>query len=61
MRLRTHNTLSVLGTMLLGLICAAGAQQTNWKAGEFQGLLTGDPQVDAILVSYQRPPQLGSA
>lgn len=26
-----------------------------------QGVLTGDPEIDAILVSYQRPPQLGAA
>src|SRR5262249_22037486 len=26
-----------------------------------QGLFTGDPELDAILVSYQRPPQLGAA
>ena len=27
----------------------------------FQGTMTGDPAVDAVLVAYQRPPQLGSA
>ena len=26
-----------------------------------QGVLTGDPEIDAILISYQRPPQLGAA
>ena len=27
----------------------------------FQGGITGDPALDAVLVAYQRPPQLGSA
>lgn len=26
-----------------------------------QGAFTGDPEVDAIIASFQRPPQLGAA
>jgi len=38
--LRPKSHFTVLGMILLALICGAEAQQT-WKAGEFQGLLTG--------------------
>jgi hypothetical protein len=36
-------------------------QGYNLEPLRAQGVFTGDPEIDAILVAYQRPPQLGAA
>ena len=36
-------------------------QGYNLEPLRFQGAFSGDPEIDAILVAYQRPPQLGGA
>jgi hypothetical protein len=36
-------------------------QSYNLDALRAQGIFTGDPEIDALLVSFQRPPQLGAA
>ncbi len=36
-------------------------QGYNLEPLRAQGTFTGDPEIDAILVAYQRPPQLGAA
>ena len=36
-------------------------QSYNLDALRAQGIFTGDPEIDALLVAYQRPPQLGAA
>ena len=36
-------------------------QGYNLDPLRFQGALTGDPALDAVLVAFQRPPQLGAA